>query len=862
MRILCFISAVVVTLGACGDADGGSDATDSASDSDIAADTDEDGADDDRPSRLAHGDADGATLDQPSAVTEAFELRFNDTLRTTLPMSAIQLGVVDALDDMLNYDPYFLEPGSDIDSLYREPDGLRFESPTALVYSAETSTFALTFASGTANLTVTAVAADRFRFQLVPADDFVGAPVFLRVTLDADSEEGFYGLGEVFDDVNHRGKVRAMQFEPTLIESGYNEAHVPVPFLIGTTGWATFFESYRPGVFSVASDDATTVRVTFGLGNRWSDGMTWALMAEAHPLDLVAHLYDETGAFGAVSPSALGPWIWRDEVPGQAEVEADMWQIRDLDLATTGYWIDRPYASSVNSFDFKPSDYPDIPAMFGLAEDLGLAMALWHTPYVDADEPSSAELSAHAEAQGFFAPVTGPTALANWGPPIDFTNPDAVTWWKELLEDYRALGVEGYKLDYAEEVVVGIAGRRLPWRFFNGEDELTMHRGYQNVYHQPYDEVMPDDGGFLLCRASAFGGQTRGIIIWPGDIDAGFERYGETYEDIHTGESFVAVGGLPAAIIAGSSLGASGFPLFAADTGGYRHSPPAREPYIRWIQQSALSPAMQVGTNTNDLPWSLDDVFDQELVDMYRRYARLHLRLFPYLWSELQALRDHGRPIQRPLGLAHPELNAHPNFVYLLGDDLLVTPVVDEGVREVSLELPAGNWHSWWTGRRYSGSATVPAPLLDTPMLVREGAVIPLLRPTIDTIKAPAAGSDVDAFETTPHPLWLVATAGPDSQRTLYDGTTVDQSVTGELAQTIRVTRGDVFDGPFVVEVIAVPQQPLRIDVDGEPLERAADGQGLEQGEMVGWAYRPGVRGDSVFVRPPADAVSVTISYK
>ena len=39
------------------------------------------------------------------------------------------------------------------------------------------------------------------------------------------------------------------------------------------------------------------------------------------------------------------------------------------------------------------------------------------------------------------------------------------------------------------------------------------------------------------------------------------------------------------------SLGPSGFPFFASDTGGYRHSPPNRETWLRWVEQTALSMA-------------------------------------------------------------------------------------------------------------------------------------------------------------------------------------------------------------------------------------------------------------------------------
>ena len=56
-------------------------------------------------------------------------------------------------------------------------------------------------------------------------------------SLGADATEGFYGLGEWFEGINHRGKLRPMQIEPDLtVDSVTSENHVTTPFLIGSRG--------------------------------------------------------------------------------------------------------------------------------------------------------------------------------------------------------------------------------------------------------------------------------------------------------------------------------------------------------------------------------------------------------------------------------------------------------------------------------------------------------------------------------------------------------------------------------------------------------------------------------------------------
>ena len=752
-----------------------------------------------------------------AAEGEALVLRRGEDVLLTFPLDGFELGTVPSLDETLNYDPYFLEPEAELPALYYPPEGLAWLGVAEVAATGgEAGAAALTLIlddGRTSLVTATETAPGSFALHWTPPTGDPPAVYFrLRPRAGLGDAEGFYGLGEVFDHVEHRGRVRAMQFEPSPLESAYNEAHVPVPLLVGTGGWGLFVASYMPGVFAVATEADDLAKVTFGLGASGATGLQFDLYVAEHPLDITAHYYARTGWPGPYAEYALGPWIWRDEVENQAVVEADLLTIRDLDLATTGYWIDRPYASAVNSFDFIASGYPDPPAMMNLADSLGFAMALWHTPYVDPDDEDSAPLYAFAEAEGYFPPLMA-TAIAKWGPPLDFTNEAAFAWWQDNLMAYADLGVVGYKLDYAEEVLVGGFGIRLPWAFADGSDELTMHRAYQHGYHQAYAGVLPPDGGFLLCRTGAWGDQARGTIIWPGDIDANMAKHGDEVSE-PDGTHYVAVGGLPAAVIAGSSLGPSGYPLFGSDTGGYRHSPPDKETYLRWFQHTALSTVMQVGTNTNDLPWAFGDeeAFDPDIVDGYRTWARLHLRLWPYLWTHVQRLGTTGRAIQRPLGLAHPELGVHPDDVYLLGDALLVAAVVEPGVTERTVSLPAGSWTDWWTGEVYAGGSesTLPAPLDRTPLLLRAGAPVPLLRPTIDTLLPVGAEAEVDSYAAQAGPLHVMVTPGGDGSFELFDGTVVTQSEAAD-GLVLDLSAGAIFTGDATFAVFPIAAEPSSV---------------------------------------------------
>jgi alpha-D-xyloside xylohydrolase len=221
------------------------------------------------------------------------------------------------------------------------------------------------------------------------------------------------------------------------------------------------------------------------------------------------------------------------------------------------------------------------------------------------------------------------------------------------------------------------------------------------------------------------------------------------------------------------------------------------------------------------------------------------MRLVPYEWTYAQRVALDGRPIQRPLGLAYPELGIHPSDAYLFGEELLVAPVVTRGERRRSVILPAGTWIDWWDGAPYTSDGHTPiaidAPLERLPLLLRDGGIVPMLRPTIDTL-APADDPAVDSFARDPGALWVRVAPGRPRRFALWDGTSVERGAAGEL----RLASGAVFTRGFVVESIgaAEPADVLREDASGAQaaLARRASLAELEA-SAEGWAWEPALRG-------------------
>ena len=67
------------------------------------------------------------------------------------------------------------------------------------------------------------------------------------------------------------------------------------------------------------------------------------------------------------------------------------------------------------------------------------------------------------------------------------------------------------------------------------------------------------------------------------------------------------------------------------------------------------------------------------------------------------------------------------NDEYMVGDELLVAPVVQEGQNTRAVYLPAGEWIDFWNGVEYAGKRTilVEAPIDKLPLFVKNDTIIP-----------------------------------------------------------------------------------------------------------------------------------------
>ncbi|KAL8278546.1 hypothetical protein RQP46_009038 [Phenoliferia psychrophenolica] len=274
---------------------------------------------------------------------------------------------------------------------------------------------------------------------------------------------------------------------------------------------------------------------------------------------------------------------------------------------------------------------------------------------------------------------------------IDFTNPAACEWYSTKLEAVLDAGVDSLKTDFAERIP------HLDVVFHDGSDPMKMHNYYTQIYNEVVFRLLEKRRGVgeavLFARSATAGGQ-RLPIHWGGDTESTFEAMAESLR-----------GGL--------SLSCSGFGFWAHDIGGFE----------RWVAFGLLSSHSRLhGSGSVRVPW----VYDDEAVEVLKRFTTLKARLMPYLF--LKAIEAHttGIPVLRPMVLEFPDDPAthYLDRQYMLGESLLVAPVFDTS--SVSFYVPEGVWISFLDGKSYTGPRWFKEnhSFLSLPLLVRPGSVL------------------------------------------------------------------------------------------------------------------------------------------
>lgn len=365
-------------------------------------------------------------------------------------------------------------------------------------------------------------------------------------------------------------------------------------------------------------------------------------------------------------------------------------------------------AHSWTNFTFDPSRFPDAKGFLTRLHERGLKVCVWINAYIAQDS----EVFEYAADKGYLIKRVDGTVWQSdiWQAGmgiVDFTNPEAVQWYKSQLHDLLDLGVDTFKTDF---------GERIPFedvKFHNGMDPRGGHNYYALLYNEAVYQAIADRRGpseaLLFARAATAGGQ-RLPVHWGGDCESTWA-------------------GMAQSMRGGLSLGLSGFGFWSHDISGFiaeglTTDVPDAAIYKRWVQFGLLSSHSRLhGSHTYRVPWTVDE----EACHVLGKFARLKNMLMPYVYAQAVECCSNGLPMLRAMLVEFPDdRNCHGlDMQYMFGSDLLVAPVFDD-TGECEFYVPAGAWTGLLDGKVRVGPAWYKEQFdsFHLPLLVREDAVI------------------------------------------------------------------------------------------------------------------------------------------
>jgi len=554
--------------------------------------------------------------------------------------------------------------------------------------------------------------------QRLSVDKKTGAVSFLT------GDSPLFGLGEGGPQFDRRGSVDTMRSG----QGGYHLAthggRVPIPWIIGTSGWALFFH-HPYGSFDFSGAESRFHPFENALP------LDVFLVCARNPKTIMAEYASLTGHAEKPPLWSFGYQQSHRTLANREEIlqEAKAFRERKLPCDTmiflgTGF-CPSGWNTENGSFVWNSRVFPDPKDVIDELHKDHFRVALHSVILSDR----------------LHGTVDDPCELPR------FDEQSAGCYW-DVHRKVFAQGVDGWWPDEGDALDV--------------PSRLARNR----MYWEGPQIDRPNERPFALHRNGYAGMQRYGSFLWSGDVDS-------RWETLQTQ--------VPIAL----NTALTGIPYWGTDIGGF--VPTAEftaELYLRWFQFGAFCPLFRCHGRTWKLrlPWGWNSgdpgpveisnykqgavpdasqLHNPDVEPICRKYLELRYRLLPYLYSAMHECATTGMPMMRALWLHYsddPKAVACDNQ-YLWGGNILVAPVVEKGATSRLVYLPKGTWHDFWTGGRIEGGREInyPVDLETIPLFVRAGSIVPF-----DPVK-----QYVD--EKVEQPLSVSIYSGADASFLLYE---------------------------------------------------------------------------------------------
>ena len=316
-------------------------------------------------------------------------------------------------------------------------------------------------------------------------------------------QEKIFGCGESFTGLNKRGQKVNLWTRDALGAQTAN-MYKPIPFFMSSRGYGMFIHSSTPMTmdFGQTFDDMNNIY----LGDEELD--LFFFFGEPKQL-----LYEYTALTGRspVPPLwSFGLWMSRITYKSEAEAREVANTLREHQIPCdvihldTG-WFEKDWRCN---YEFAPSRFDDPVQMIKDLREQGFRVSLWQIPYFTPGNEFYQEIidrGLHVKNLNGGLPTEDAI--------LDYSNPEAVEWYKEKIANLLEIGVSAIKVDFGE------AGP-LHGMYHSGKSGLYEHNLYPLRYNKAVGEVTEEiNEESIIWARSAWAGSQRYPIHWGGDAE-------------------------------------------------------------------------------------------------------------------------------------------------------------------------------------------------------------------------------------------------------------------------------------------------------------------------------------------------------
>lgn len=544
---------------------------------------------------------------------------------------------------------------------------------------------------------------------------YVGSTDYeLYARFEAFDDEKIFGMGQYQEKhLNKKGAV---------LELCHRNSQASVPFYVSSRGYGFLWNNPAVGT------------ATFGTNKtEWyaksTKKLDYFITAGDTPAEIEENYTAATGRAPRMPEYGLGYWQCKLRYRNQEELLNVARKHKELGLPMDAIVIDFFHWTRQGDFKFEPRDWPDPQAMVDELKSMGIETVVSVWPTIDEKSENFGKMAGNGylvradRGNGIHMTWMGNTTF------YDATNPGVQKFvWDRCRENYYKYGIRCFWLDEAEPEY-GPYDFDI-YRYYAGP-ALQCTNIYPLMYAKGFYDGLKSVGEkdvLSLVRCAWAGSQKYGTLTWSGDIYSSFRSMREQLQ-------------------AGLNMSVAGIPWWTSDIGGFLGGDISdekfRELLVRWFEWGAFCPVFrmhgerspwyereeeyingvrQLTSGQDNEVWS----FGEENYEILKKYLFVRERLRPYIRECMDLASSKGTPVMRPLffDFYNDKTAWETEDEYMFGPDILVAPVMEEGMTERSVYLPAGaTWTDAHTKKQYQGGqrVTVPAPIDIIPVFVRDG---------------------------------------------------------------------------------------------------------------------------------------------